>query len=104
MNEFLRQLWESIVKLHRAPRIWLTVSAMLLTAGIIGATSWRSTEEFVPLFTEQINIEDAAALTARLTRDNIPFRLSKDTTEILVPPFDRPAILMQLACEGSCRQ
>ena len=104
MTEFLRQLWEPIAKLPRAQQIALAAFAILVIVGIISVSMWGTQKEFIALFEEQLKIEDAGKITAKLSELNIEFKLGKDSTDILVPLTDKSYILLQLAQEKSLPQ
>ena len=104
MTEFLRQLWEPIAKLPRAQQIALAAFAILVIVGIISVSMWGTQKEFIALFEEQLKIEDAGKITAKLTELNIEFKLGKDSTDILVPLTDKSYILLQLSQEKSLPQ
>ncbi|HNX76475.1 MAG TPA: flagellar basal-body MS-ring/collar protein FliF [Candidatus Rifleibacterium sp.] len=104
MTEFLRQLWEPIAKLPRLQQIALAAFAILVIVGIISVSMWGTQKEFIALFEEQLKIEDAGKITAKLTELNIEFKLGKDSTDILVPLTDKSYILLQLSQEKSLPQ
>ncbi|MBF0545824.1 MAG: flagellar M-ring protein FliF [Candidatus Riflebacteria bacterium] len=104
MTEFLRQLWESISKLTRAQKIGLGAFVGIVTVGIIVASMWGSQKEYIQLFEEELKIDDAAKVTAKLKELNIEFRLGKNSADILVPITDKSYILLRLAQEKSLPQ
>lgn len=104
MTEFLRQLWDPIAKLPRAQQIGLIAVVALVFAGVLLATMWGSTKEYIPLFEEQLKIEDAGKVTAKLKELNIEYKLGKDSTDIQVPLTEKSVILLQLAQEKTLPQ
>ncbi len=104
MTEFLRQLWEPIQKLPRSQRIGLLVIVVLVVLGIISASMWGTTKDFIPLFEEQLKLEDAGSVVAKLQELGVEYKLGKDSTDIRVPLTDKSFILLQLAQEKSLPQ
>lgn len=104
MTEFLRQLWEPIAKLPRAQQIMLGGVIILVFAGIITATMWGSQKDFTPLFEEQLKIEDAGKVVAKLKELNIEYKLGATSSDIQVPLTDKSYILLQLAQEKTLPQ
>ena len=104
MTEFLRQLWEPIAKLPRAQQIMLGGIVILVFAGIIMATMWGSQKDFTPLFEEQLKIEDAGKVVAKLKELNIEYKLGATSSDIQVPLTDKSYILLQLAQEKTLPQ
>ncbi|HOT28280.1 MAG TPA: flagellar basal-body MS-ring/collar protein FliF [Candidatus Ozemobacteraceae bacterium] len=104
MTEFLRQLWEPIAKLPRAQQIMLAGIVILVFAGIITATMWGSQKDFTPLFEEQLKLEDAGKVVAKLKELNIEYKLGATSSDIQVPLTDKSYILLQLAQEKTLPQ
>ncbi|GAB1354309.1 MAG TPA: flagellar basal-body MS-ring/collar protein FliF [Candidatus Rifleibacterium sp.] len=104
MTDFLRQLWEPIAKLPRSQQIGLAAFVIFVVVGILSVSMWGTQKEFIPLFEEQLKIEDAGKVTAKLTELNIEYKLGKDSTEILVPLTDKSYIILQLAQEKTLPQ
>lgn len=105
MTDFLRQLWEPVARLPRAQQIGLAFFVILVVAGIISISMWGTQKEFIALFeAEDLKIEDAGKVTAKLTELNIEYKLGKTSTEILVPLTDKSYILLQLAQEKTLPQ
>ena len=104
MTEFLRQLWEPIGKLPRSQQIGLGVFVCLVVLGIATASMWGTQKEFIPLFEEQLKLEDAGNVVAKLQELNIEYKLGKDSTDIRVPLTDKSFILLQLAQEKTLPQ
>lgn len=77
MTDFLRQLWEPIAKLPRSQQIGLAAFVIFVVVGILSVSMWGTQKEFIPLFEEQLKIEDAGKVTAKLTELNIE-KLSKN--------------------------
>lgn len=104
MTEFLRQLWEPIAKLTRSQQMVLVVSCCLVFLGIIGATMWGSQKEYTPLFEEQMKLEDAGKVVAKLRELNIAYKLGANSSDVRVPLADKSYILLQLAQEKTLPQ
>ncbi len=104
MTEFLRQLWEPIAKLPRNQQIALAAITLLVFAGVLMATMWGSQKDYIPLFEEQLKIEDAGKVVAKLKELNVEYKLGKDSTDIQVPVSDKSYILLQLAQEKTLPQ
>jgi len=104
MTEFLRQLWEPIARLPRGQQIALGVIVALVFFGIILATLWGSQKDYLPLFEEQLKLEDAGKVVSKLKELNIEYKLGKNSADILVPLTDKSYILLQLAQEKTLPQ
>ena len=94
MTEFLRQLWEPIAKLPRLQQISLAVIVGLVFFGIILASMWGVQKDYIPLFEEQLKIEDAGKVVGKLKELNIDYKLGKTSTDIMVPISDKSYILL----------
>ena len=101
MTEFLRQLWEPIARMPRSQQIGLAVIVGLVVLGIITASMWGTTKEFIPLFEENLKLEDAGKVVAKLQELGVEYKLGADSTDIRVPLVDKSYILLQLAQEKS---
>lgn len=97
MTEFFRQLWEPIKRLPKNQQIILAVTVIGVVLGITIASMWGTSKEYIPLFAEDLKIEDAGKITAKLTELNIDYKLGKSSTDIRVPLADKPYILLQLS-------
>ncbi len=104
MTDFLRQIWEPIARLPRSQQIALAAIVSIVILGIATASMWGTEKEFIMLFEEKLKIEDSGKVSAKLQELNIPFKLGKDSTEILVPLTDKSYILLQLAQEKTLPQ
>ncbi|HEY9071564.1 MAG TPA: flagellar basal-body MS-ring/collar protein FliF [Candidatus Ozemobacteraceae bacterium] len=104
MTEFLRQLWEPIAKLPRTQQILLAGLVALVFAGIITATMWGSQKDYTPLFEEELKLEDAGKVVAKLKELNIEYKLGASSSDIRVPLVDKSYILLQLAQEKTLPQ
>ncbi|MBF0500753.1 MAG: flagellar M-ring protein FliF [Candidatus Riflebacteria bacterium] len=104
MTEYLRMLWEPIAKLPRGQKIALGAMIALVIGLILAVTMWGSQKEYTPLFEEQLKMEDAGKVTAKLKELNVDYRLGKTSTDVLVPITDKSYILLQLAQEKSLPQ
>lgn len=101
MTEFLRQLWEPIARMPRSQQIGLAVIVGLVVLGIISASMWGTTKEFIPLFEEKLKLEDAGKVVAKLQELAVEYKLGADSTDVRVPLVDKSYILLQLAQEKS---
>ncbi|MBF0410041.1 MAG: flagellar M-ring protein FliF [Candidatus Riflebacteria bacterium] len=104
MTEFLRQLWDLINKLPKAQKIVLGISVAAVMIGIIVAAMWGAQKDYIQLFEEELKIEDAAKVTAKLKELAIEYKLGKNSTDILVPITDKSFILLKLAQEKTLPQ
>lgn len=94
--EQLRQFWENLTLRQR---ITLGVVLVAVFGGIFAFTKYNKEKDFRPLFT-QLAPEDAAALTARLREKTVEYRVSDDSTTILVPSARLAELRLDLAGEG----
>ncbi len=101
MTEFLRQLWEPIARMPRSQQIGLAVIVGLVVIGIVTASMWGTTKEFIPLFEEKLKLEDAGKVVAKLQELGVEYKLGADSTDVRVPLVDKSYILLQLAQEKS---
>lgn len=101
MTEFLRQLWEPIARMPRSQQIGLAAIVGLVVLGIISASMWGTTKEFIPLFEEKLKLEDAGKVVAKLQELGVEYKLGADSTDVRVPLVDKSYILLQLAQEKS---
>ncbi len=99
MNDYLRQLWEPISKLTKTQLIILGSVVGLVVIGIITATMWGTEKEYIPLFKEQLKLEDASKIQAKLTELGIDHKIGATADVILVPYTDKSKILLKLAEE-----
>jgi flagellar M-ring protein FliF len=101
VTEFLRQIWDTIVKLPRAQKGILGLMVVAVFAGVMGVSLWSTQKEYLPLFEESLKIDDAGKVVGKLRELSIEYKLGKDSTDILVPVTDKAYILLQLAQEKS---
>ena len=99
MNDYLRQLWEPISKLSKTQRIILGSVVALVVVAIIAAAMWSTDKEYIPLFQEDLKLEDASKIDAKLTELGLDHKIGKTANEILVPLTDKSIILLRLAEE-----
>jgi flagellar M-ring protein FliF len=99
VSEFLRQLWEPIAKLPRSQQIALALVVGVVFVGVFMASMWGTQKEYIPLFEEQLKIEDAGKVVAKIKELNIDYKLGKDSSDIQVPLTDKSYILLQLSQE-----
>lgn len=104
MTDFLRQLWEPVAKLPKAQQIALGIITLMVFSGIILATMWGAQKDYTPLFEEQLKIEDAGNVVAKLTELNISYKLGANSSDIQVPLADKSYILLRLAQEKALPQ
>ena len=99
MNDYLRQLWEPISKLSKTQRIILGSVVAIVVVAIITATMWGTDKEYIPLFQEDLKLEDASKINAKLTELGLDHKIGKTANEILVPTTDKSYILLKLSEE-----
>ena len=99
MNDYLRQLWEPINKLSKTQRIILGSVVALVVVAIIVASMWGTEKEYIPLFQEELKLEDASKINAKLTELGLDHKIGKTANEILVPKLDKSTILLKLSEE-----
>ena len=99
MNDYLRQLWEPINKLSKSQRIILGSVVALVVVAIIVASMWGTEKEYIPLFQEDLKLEDASKINAKLTELGLDHKIGKTANEILVPKSDKSTILLKLSEE-----
>ncbi|MGM0600530.1 MAG: flagellar basal-body MS-ring/collar protein FliF [Candidatus Rifleibacteriota bacterium] len=104
MTEFLRQIWEPIARLSRSQQIGLAVIVGLVVVGIVSVSMWGTQREFIPLFEEDLKLEDAGDIVAKLQELGVEYKLGKDSSDIRVPLADKSYILLQLAQEKTLPQ
>ncbi len=99
MNDYLRQLWEPISKLSKTQRIILGSVVALVVVAIVVAAMWGTEKEYIPLFQEELKLDDASKINAKLTELSIDHKIGKTANEILVPKTDKSYILLKLSEE-----
>lgn len=99
MNDYLRQLWEPISKLSKTQRIILGSVVALVVVAIITAAMWGTEKEYIPLFQEELKLDDASKINAKLTELGLDHKIGKTANEILVPTTDKSYILLKLSEE-----
>ncbi len=104
MTEFLRQIWEPIAKLPRNQQIALGLIIGLVFFGVIIASMWGGQQEYTALFEEELKIEDAGKVVAKLKDLKVKYKLGKNSVDIQVPLADKSYILLQLAQEKTLPQ
>ncbi|HNV69258.1 MAG TPA: flagellar basal-body MS-ring/collar protein FliF, partial [Candidatus Ozemobacteraceae bacterium] len=104
MTEFLRQIWEPIAKLPRNQQLAIGLIIGLVFFGIIIASMWGGQQEYTVLFEEELKLEDASKVVAKLKELNIKYKLGKNSVDIQVPLADKSYILLQLAQEKTLPQ
>jgi flagellar M-ring protein FliF len=85
----------------RSQQIGLAVIVGLVVIGIVTASMWGTTKEFIPLFEEKLKLEDAGKVVAKLQELGVEYKLGADSTDVRVPLVDKSYILLQLAQEKS---
>ena len=99
MGEYLKQLWEPIMKLSKTQRIILGSVVGIVVLAIIIATMWGSEKEYIPLFQEELKLDDASKINAKLTELGLDHKIGSTANEILVPKEQKSAYLLKLAEE-----
>lgn len=72
---------------------------MALIGGLVALLMWARAPEYGVAFSN-LTPEDAAAITAKLKEQNIPFELSSDGRVIRVPQARVPEVRLQMASQG----
>lgn len=100
---FLQRLWQQLTQVWRGmslSRKVLFSALTVLCVVVLGAVGyWISQSEYRVLYSE-LAPEDAGAVTAKLTAQNIPFRLTSGGTTILVPADQVSQLRLDLAMDG----
>lgn len=94
--ESLRQIWE---RLTVRQRILIGVALVAVVVGLYGFTRYQKEKDYKPLFTH-LAPEDAGTLTAKLKEKAVDYRLSEDSTTVLVPSARLAELRLELAAEG----
>ena len=97
MSDYFRQIWEPLSKLSRGKQIGLGILVLAVIIGVATVSMWSTEKTYIPLFDEQLKIEDASKITSLLTQENIQYKLGKNATEILVPIEEKSRIMLKLA-------
>ncbi|MBW3539921.1 MAG: flagellar M-ring protein FliF [Planctomycetes bacterium] len=92
----LREMWNG---LGRVAQIALAAGLVVIVALVAAVAIWSAEPEYRVLFSN-LATEDAAAVTARLDEQDIPWRLADDGTTVMVPEDRVEQVRMDLAVEG----
>jgi flagellar M-ring protein FliF len=96
LQEQLRQIWRGMSVPRRVALALVTLVSVLAIAAVV---YWAGQAEYRTLYSG-LAPEDAAAVTARLTQQSIPYRLSNNGTTISVPAEQLAQVRIDLAAEG----
>lgn len=94
--EPLRQIWE---RLTARQRILIGVALVAVLGGLYAFTRYQKEKDYKPLFTH-LAAEDAGTLTAKLKEKGVEYRLSEDSSSVLVPSARLAELRLELAAEG----
>ncbi len=94
--EPLRQIWE---RLTPRQRILIGVALVAVLGGLYAFTRYQKEKDYKPLFTH-LAAEDAGTLTAKLKEKGVEYRLSEDSSSVLVPSARLAELRLELAAEG----
>lgn len=79
-------------------KVLAVLGVALLVLGGLAFGRWVTTPSYVPLYASPPSAEDAAAITAQLTTDGVPFEIEGGT--ILVPAESKDIELLNIAGAG----
>ena len=103
MKEFLltvqsrfQKYWQN---LSSAQKIVVPLLMTLIFVSLIGMTFWMTKGEYSVLFSN-LGSEDAASVVSKLKEENVPYRLSRAGTVILVPSRQVYDLRISLAGDG----
>ena len=99
LNNIQKQTKDFLSALTVKQRALLAGAGIVTLAVIIGFASLMATPDYKPLVTG-MEASDAAALGAKLTAKNIPFRLGSDGKSIEVPSDKLDVSRMEIASDG----
>lgn len=80
-------------------RVMIGVMLLAVLGGLSAFTRYQREKDYKPLFT-QLAPEDAGALTTRLKEKGVEYRISEDSTAVLVPSARLSELRLELAAEG----
>lgn len=92
----LRELWSN---LSLNQKVLIAGAVLLALAAIIVTSATLTKKEYEPLFTK-LDVNDAAAVTAKLQELNVDYQLGDDGTTVLVLPEQKYQVRLQLASVG----
>jgi len=80
----MNQLTKLISGLSIAQRISILAAALLVGGGIYSFTRWKHESDFRPLYTSMAP-EDAATVVQKLKETAVEYRLTENSSTVLVP-------------------
>ncbi len=93
------QIKKLLASLSVRQRIYIVAAAVLVIAGIVAFTNYRSERDFRPLYTGMAP-EDAAAVVQKLRESGVEFRLAENGTGVMVPSARVAELRLQMAGAG----
>ena len=95
-----RQQWNALGEnLTRGQKVIIGSTAAAVLIGLLGVVGVASHQDWRPLFT-RLETNDAAAITAQLDDDRVPYRLERGGTAILVPSGMVDKVRLRMASQG----
>lgn len=98
-NRISTQISEFLNGLSTQKKIAMSVTALVIIAGVTGLFMWAGDKTFAPLMTN-LNPEDSANIIRVLRDKNIPFRVDSTGKNISVMPQHIDQLRMELAIGG----
>jgi flagellar M-ring protein FliF len=95
----MNQLRTFVQSLSFRQRVSLSVTALLVFAGLYAATRWNHERDFKPLYSD-LSAEDAGAVIAKLKEGGVEYRFGDDNSTLLVPSKRIPELRLQMASAG----
>jgi flagellar M-ring protein FliF len=83
----------------RWQRVSIPLAALTVVAGLVIFSQWRRERDFKPLFTG-MGSEDAGAVVTKLKESGVEYRVSEDSSTVLVPSARVAETRLQLASAG----
>ncbi len=96
MPQRARETWD---RLGRNNQIIVAAVSLGLLVALIGFIAWANTPEYVPLFSN-LSAQDANAITSKLSKANVPYRLTQGGTAIEIPDQYHDKWQMKLLSEN----
>lgn len=93
------QIYRLFASLSVRQRITIAVTALVVIAGIVFLSKWRTESDFRPIYTA-LSPEDAGAVVQKLKESGTEFRLSENGTSVLVPSGRVAELRLEMASAG----
>ncbi|MBF0503393.1 MAG: hypothetical protein HQM09_24955, partial [Candidatus Riflebacteria bacterium] len=78
-------------------RLFIGTMFVMIFGLFFAGKTCGSEKDYIPLYDDQIKLEDAGKITAKLKELNVDYKLGKTSNDILVTADDKSFILLQLA-------